>query len=80
LPVVRALYDDAELTKQVPVMSLGKHGLPSMLHARPMSPFYSDVSKSVARAFHRTLKGELTGTEATKALEKELRAIVRRNR
>ena len=46
----------------------------------PMSPFYSDMSASIARAFNQTLKGKLSGTEATQALDKELKAIVLRNR
>ncbi|MGB5547228.1 MAG: ABC transporter substrate-binding protein [Polyangiales bacterium] len=80
LPILRALYDDADLVKQVPVMALGNEVLTSQLHARPMSPFYSEVSAKVARAFNQTLKGELTGAEAAQRLDKELRAIVRRNR
>ena len=80
LPILRALYDDANLVKEVPVMALGNEVLTSKLHARPISPFYSEVSKKVARAFNQTLKGKLTGAEAAQRLDKELRAIVRRNR
>ena len=80
LPILRALYNDADLVKRVPVMALGNEVLTSQLRARPMSPFYSEVSARVARAFNQTLKGELTGAEAAQRLDKELRAIVRRNR
>ena len=80
LPILRQLYDDADLAKEVPVIGLGKQVLTSRLHARPMSPFYSDMSASIARAFNQTLKGKLSGTEATQALDKELKAIVLRNR
>lgn len=80
LPVLRALYDDAELAKDVPLIGVGKTVLTSQLHARPMSPFYTDMSAQIARVFHRTLKGELTGAEAAQILDAELRAIVRRNR
>ena len=54
--------------------------LTSRLHARPISPFYSEISARIARAFNQTLKGKLTGAEAAQILDKELRAIVRRNR
>ena len=80
LPILRALYDDPDLVKEVPVIGLGKKVLTSQLHARPISPFYTEMSAKIARAFNQTLKGELTGAEAARVLDKELREIVRRNR
>jgi hypothetical protein len=38
------------------------------------------MSASIARAFNKTLRGQLTGTESARVLDKELREIVRRNR
>jgi len=80
LPILLDLYEDPDLVKEVPVIGLGKQVLTSRLHARPISPFYSEMSARIARAFNQTLKGELTGAEAAQILDKELRAIVRRNR
>jgi multiple sugar transport system substrate-binding protein len=80
LPILRMLYEDSELVGAVPVMSRGKEVFTSQLRARPASPFYSEMSAAVARAFNRTLKGELTGSEAAQMLEEELSAIVVRNR
>ena len=80
LPVLRDLYDDPDLVQDIPMIALGKQVFDSQLHSRPMSPFYSEISSSMARAFNRTLKGELTGTEATEMMEAEIRAIVVRNR
>lgn len=80
LPILGALYEDSDLVEEVPVMSRGKEVFTSQLHARPASPFYSEMSAAIARAFNRTLKGELTGTEAAKILDEELSAIVVRNR
>jgi len=80
LPILRGLYDDPDLVKEVPVIGLGKQVLTSRLHARPMSPFYSEMSARIARAFNQTLKGELTGAKAAQILDKELKAIVLRNR
>ena len=45
-----------------------------------MSPVYSAVSERIAAAFGRTLRGELTGAEATRLLEEELQGLVVRNR
>jgi multiple sugar transport system substrate-binding protein len=80
LPVLEASYDDPDLISRVPVIALGKQIFTSQLHARPMSPFYNEISASLASAFNRTLKGELTGTQAAALLEKEIRAIAVRNR
>jgi multiple sugar transport system substrate-binding protein len=80
LPILEALYEDPDLVGEVPILALGKGVFEEQLHARPMSPFYSEVSASIASAFRRTLLGELTGSEAAELLEKELRAIVARNR
>lgn len=79
LPIVNALYEDEELVSSVPVIALGKKVLTSQLRARPMSPFYSEISSSIAGVFNRTLQGELTGAEAAEILDKELRPIVARN-
>lgn len=80
LPVLRELYDDPALAKQVPLIGLANEVLTSRLHARPISPFYGEISAKIATAFNQTLQGKLTGAQATEQLEKELRAIVRRNR
>ena len=80
LPILRGLYDDPSLVKEVPVMGLGKEVLTSRLHVRPSTPFYAEVSARIARVFNQTLKGELTGAEAARVLDRELRAIVLRNR
>jgi multiple sugar transport system substrate-binding protein len=80
LPILEALYDDADLIGEMPIVGLGKEVFDEQLRARPLSPFYSEVSASIASAFHRTLLGEVTGSEAAQLLEKELRAIVIRNR
>ena len=80
LPVLEALYDDADLVDAVPMIGLGKELFDEQLHTRPLSPIYSEVSASIASAFNRVLLGELTGSEAARRLEEELRAIVRRNR
>jgi len=80
LPILEDLYDESELVEEIPVMGVGRQVFATQLHERPMSPFYTEVSASIAAAFNRTLRGELTGAEAAALLERELRAIVVRNR
>ncbi len=80
LPVVLSLYDDPEVLGGVPVAALAQEAMSSRIRVRPISPFYSEMSSRIAKAFHRVLKGELTGTQAVEALDKDLRVIVTRNR
>ncbi len=81
LPVIVSLYEDEEVLRDVPIAGLaGDDAMSSRVRVRPMSPFYSELSSRIASAFHRVLKGELTGTEAVQELDKDLRAIVIRNR
>jgi multiple sugar transport system substrate-binding protein len=79
LPTLKSLYEDSEIQQQVPVVVLGKEALANS-RARASSPFYSQMSPRISKAFHRVLKGELTGEQAVRSLARELRAILRRNR
>lgn len=80
LPVLEALYDDPDLSADVPVVGVGKGVFATQLHERPMTPFYTELSERIASAFNRLLRGEITGTEATTLLQGELRGLVVRNR
>lgn len=80
LPVHPALYGDASLLKDAPVVALAAEGVALHTRGRPMSPFYSEMSAQISSAFHRVLLGELTGAQAVDALDGELRAIANRNR
>ncbi|HEX6141220.1 MAG TPA: ABC transporter substrate-binding protein [Geminicoccaceae bacterium] len=79
LPTVQALYDDAEIRQQVPVVELGRAAIENA-RVRPVSPVYSKVSPRLARAFQRVLKGEIDGAEAVETLQRELRVVLRRYR
>lgn len=79
LPVVESLYEDSDVLGGVPVAALARD-LASQIRARPMTPFYSELSAHIASAFHSVLKGELTGAQAVETLDDDLRAIVTRNR
>ncbi|MDJ0928672.1 MAG: ABC transporter substrate-binding protein [Gammaproteobacteria bacterium] len=80
LPVLEALYEDPEVLESVPIAALARGAMAARIRVRPMTPFYADLSAQIANAFNRVLKGELTGQEAVQALDKDLRAIVARNR
>jgi ABC-type glycerol-3-phosphate transport system substrate-binding protein len=80
LPVLTALYEDPALRAANPLIGIGTQLYAAQLHERPATPIYSELSASVASAFNRTLRGELTGTEATELLQAELQRIAARNR
>jgi len=78
LPTLRRLYEDEELRAAMPVIPLAEAVFPTA-RARPISPFYPDVSARIAIAFNRVLTGELTGDEAVRRLDRELRLIIRKS-
>jgi multiple sugar transport system substrate-binding protein len=79
LPTLRSLHDDPELTRALPIMSLGREAT-ARARTRPLSPYYMQMSPRIAQAFHRVLAGELSGGDAARKLDAELRGILRANR
>lgn len=75
LPTRRALYDDPEIIGAMPVIDLGRTALENA-RPRPASPYYSQMSPHIARAFTRTLQGDYEGTEAVRHLQRELQALL----
>ena len=79
LPTLQPLYEDQEITDQVPVVSLGRDAVENA-RVRPVTPFYSAMSQRIAGTFNRVLRGEVEGREAVRALQGELQTILRRSR
>ncbi len=79
LPSLRSLYDDPEVRDTVFVIALGLEAI-SAARVRPISPYYSQMSPRIARAFNHVLRGEATGRQAVAALQEELQTILRKNR
>lgn len=74
LPTLKALYDDPEIKKKVPIAALGREALGSA-RPRPISPYYSDMSLAMAENFNRALSGDLPVGEALAGMQKELQNI-----
>ncbi|MDQ5818385.1 MAG: extracellular solute-binding protein, partial [Actinomycetota bacterium] len=75
LPTITSLYEDQEITQNVPVVGLGQEALKNS-RPRPVSPFYSDMSLKMAEQFNRALKGDVSPEQAVKTLQQELSSIV----
>lgn len=80
LPAIQSLYQDPEVLRKVPVAGLVRNELSGRIRGRPQSPFYSEISAQVAKAFNAVLMGEMSGAEAVESLDQDLRTIVTRNR
>ncbi len=79
LPTLQPLYEDQEITEQVPVVSLGRDAVENA-RVRPVTPFYSAMSQRIAQTFTRVLRGEVDGQEAVSNLQRELQTILRKSR
>ncbi|MGC3872595.1 ABC transporter substrate-binding protein [Halomonas sp. GXIMD04776] len=75
LPTLSALYDNEQLLGQVPVMELGRRAIDDA-RLRPVTPYYAAMSERLAIAFNRVLRGELTGHQAVRQLQRELQLIL----
>lgn len=83
LPSLRDLYDDQEILDQVAVIRLAKdivvqQGQGPSLRARPVTPFYSTISRRLASGYNATLRGEIPPERAVEMLQEELRNVVSR--
>jgi multiple sugar transport system substrate-binding protein len=78
LPSLIDLYEDPDIADEAPIVAVGEQVVDNA-RVRPISPYYSQMSPRIARAFTQTLRGDITGQEAVSQLETELRTILRRN-
>ena len=79
LPTLASLYEDTDLQTRVPVIELGRQEVENA-RLRPVSPYYSQMSPRISRAFNLALRGELDGSEAVARLRRELQHILQVNR
>jgi multiple sugar transport system substrate-binding protein len=67
-PVTAKLYEDPELLKQLPYLSVLKQSLDSA-EPRPVTPFYPAVTKAIQDNSYAAIKGEKTPAQATADME-----------
>ncbi|MDP8940166.1 MAG: ABC transporter substrate-binding protein, partial [Actinomycetota bacterium] len=58
LPTLNSLYEDQELLNQVPVIDRAKDIVREDARNRPITPYYSIISRRLASGFHSSLTGE----------------------
>lgn len=77
LPTIKALYDDTEILRKIPVAALGKDAIKNV-RSRPASPFYHDMSSSISERFHAALTGRVSPEAAAATLQRDLERILAR--
>jgi len=75
LPTLNSLYEDREVVENVPVIRLGAEALKSS-RPRPVSPYYSDMSLSMAAQFNDLVSDNTSPEKAARTLQEELKNIV----
>jgi multiple sugar transport system substrate-binding protein len=75
LPTLNTLYDDREIVEEVPVVALSKEALQTA-RPRPVSPYYSQMSRTMAQRFNSVLTGATSPGEAVEMLQSELQQII----
>jgi multiple sugar transport system substrate-binding protein len=76
LPTRESLYDEPEVTDNVPVARLGKEAIIKNSTARPVTPFYSDISLELAAGFNAALSGNTPPKAAVKSLQEEIESLI----
>ena len=75
LPTLNALYEDREIRKVLPVITLSEEALRNA-RPRPISPYYSQISRTMAEQFNKVLTGAASPEQAVETLQSELQQII----
>jgi multiple sugar transport system substrate-binding protein len=76
LPTRKSLYNEPEVTDNVPVARLGKEAIIQNSRPRPVTPLYSDVSLELSSVFNNVLSGNTSPKAGIKTLQEDLQNIV----
>jgi multiple sugar transport system substrate-binding protein len=75
LPTRPVLYDDQEIRDTLPVVVQGEEALKNA-RARPVSPYYSDMSLEMQEQFNSVVKGDTSPQDAASSLQQSLEQII----
>ena len=75
LPSIKKLYNDNEINKS---MTFLKYMYPSFEKAypRPVSPYYTEISKTIQNSVHKALLNEISASQAIENIEINIRNII----
>ena len=75
LPTLNTLYDDRQILEEAPLVALCKEALHNA-RPRPVSPYYSQMSRTMAGHFNRVLADATSPEGAVETLQSELQNII----
>jgi multiple sugar transport system substrate-binding protein len=75
LPTRPTLYEDQEIRDTIPVIAQGEEAL-KKARARPVSPYYSDMSLEMQEQFNAVVSGDTSPEDAVATLQTSLEQIV----
>jgi multiple sugar transport system substrate-binding protein len=75
LPTLNMLYDDRQISEEVPVVALCEEALQNA-RSRPVSPYYSQMSRAMSEQFNNVLTGGASPEEAVETLQSDLQQII----
>jgi len=70
-PVLTAMYDDAELVKELPYLTVLKTSIENAV-PRPVTPFYPAVTKAIQENAYAAIKGEKSVDDALSDMQKSI--------
>jgi multiple sugar transport system substrate-binding protein len=79
LPARRALYDNPELARALPIPLDQVRRLLDAATPRPVTPVYSELSEILQVRVHRALSGQQTPADALREAAREIRALLVRS-
>jgi multiple sugar transport system substrate-binding protein len=77
VPARETLYDDRQVLEAMPVIPATKKAL-QRARLRPVSPYYSEISRKMAEQFNSVLTDATSPEQAVETLQRELTQIIER--
>ena len=74
-PTLKTPYDDPHVLEAMPVLALGKEAMQNA-RRRPVSPYYSEISRKRSEQFNYVVRGTTSPEEAVETLQSELQQII----
>ena len=75
IPTLKSLLNDQEILDKLPVVKLAKEAI-NRTRPRPVTPYYSDISLSMAKRFNEALTGEISPEQADEMLQTEMQELI----
>jgi multiple sugar transport system substrate-binding protein len=75
LPTLNALYEDRQVLEAVLMIHSGTEALQNA-RSRPVSPYYSEISREMAEQFNNAVRGAISPGNAVETLQSELQQMV----